>query len=297
MAYVGRFAPSPTGPLHAGSIATAAASFLHARQNAGQWLLRIDDLDPPRCVPGSATAIVRLLEQLALHWDGPVYYQSRRSEAHAQTAAALLAQGRAFRCSCSRRELRKSQQMGPLGLPYDGRCRDRNIGPLDSAVRVRVAAGSVTFADQLQGAQQVDLSAALGDYIIYRRDQLPAYHLAAVLDDADQGITEIVRGSDLLPGTAVQVHLAQLLDLPAITYWHLPVICNAHGEKLSKHHAAASVEESDLSGIAFTALRHIGAIPPEELRGAPPAELWQWGESQWNIEMLAGQLQRELESG
>ena len=296
MAYVGRFAPSPTGPLHAGSIATAVASFLHARQNSGQWLLRIDDLDPPRCIPGSDTAIIRLMEQLALHWDGPVYYQSRRADVHAHTATALLTQGRAFRCSCSRRQLRKTQQTGPLGLPYDGRCRDRNVGPLDSAVRVRVDAGDVTFDDRLQGAQLVDLSTALGDYIIYRRDQLPAYHLAAVLDDADQGITDIVRGSDLLPGTAVQVHLAKLLDLPDIAYWHLPVVCNAQGEKLSKHHAAASVETSDVSSVAFAALQHIGAAPPAELRGAPPAELWQWGKSHWQIEVLAGQLQRELET-
>jgi glutamyl-Q tRNA(Asp) synthetase len=290
--YVGRFAPSPTGPLHAGSIATAVASFLQARQNAGQWLLRIDDLDPPRCVPGSAESIVALLERLELYWDDTVYYQSDRSEAHAEVAAALLQDSAAFRCDCSRRDLLQTQTTGPLGIPYDGRCRDRDVRPGDSAVRVRVESGVVVFEDRLQGTQHVDLASVLGDYVVFRRDDLPAYHLAAVLDDADQGVTDVVRGSDLLAGTAVQVHLAGLLGLPEVAYWHLPVLCNAQGEKLSKQHQAASVESMDAAAIAFAALRHIGAAPPLQLEGAPPAELWHWGTEHWRIETLAGQMQR-----
>jgi glutamyl-Q tRNA(Asp) synthetase len=147
----------------------------------------------------------------------------------------------------------------------------------------------------LQGIQQVDLASVIGDYVVFRRDDLPAYHLAAVLDDADQGVTNIVRGGDLLAGTAVQVHLANLLGLPDVAYWHLPVLCNDQGEKLSKQHQAASVESMDVASSGFAALRHIGAAPPTWLKGATPSELWQWGQEHWRIEKLAGQTQRGLD--
>jgi glutamyl-Q tRNA(Asp) synthetase len=291
--YVGRFAPSPTGPLHAGSIATAVASFLHARQNDGRWLLRIDDIDPPRIVPGCAESIVALLERLELHWDGEIYYQSDRSAVHAEVAADLLERALAFRCRCSRRHLLQTRETGPLGIPYDGRCRDKQIEPGDSAVRLKVTDGYVEFSDHLQGLQQIDLATAIGDYVVYRRDDLPAYHLAAVLDDADQGITAIVRGCDLLEGTAIQVHLAGILGLPAQEYWHLPVLCAADGEKLSKHHKAAAVDPDKPSAVAFDALRNIGASPPASLTGAAPKELWAWGAEHWRIDRLAGQRQRQ----
>lgn len=296
MSYVGRFAPSPTGPPHAGSIATAVASYLHARQSQGEWLLRIDDVDPPRIIPGSAESFISLLERLELHWDRTVYYQSERHQAHTRMAAALLEQHDAYRCDCSRRRLRQFHKTGPLGLPYDGHCRDRNVMPEDSAIRVKVKPGLIGFRDRLQGAQSAELSEALGDYIIYRRDELPAYHLATVMDDVDQGITDIVRGSDLLGATLVQIHLAKLLGLPEATYWHLPVLCDTHGEKLAKQHSAASVESIGAAEIAFAALQHIGANPPAELRGEAPGALWRWGQSNWRIESLAGQMQRRLDS-
>lgn len=295
MNYVGRFAPSPTGPLHAGSVATAVASYLHARQRDGKWLLRIDDLDPPRCVPGSAEAILRLLERLQLHWDNSVYFQSARRQAHATAAAQLLERSLAFRCDCSRRDLLSDGKPGLLGVRYAGRCRNRNVAAGDSAVRVRVDSGNVTFTDMLQGLQSRDLSAELGDYVIFRRDALPAYHLAVVLDDADQRVTDVVRGCDLLPSTTVHVHLGRLLGLPEPVYWHLPVLCGADGRKLSKRHRAASVAELSAPAIAFAALQHIGAEPPEELRGANPQTLWDWAAAHWRIEVLRGLASRALE--
>ena len=296
MSYVGRFAPSPTGPLHAGSVATAVASFLHARQRGGQWLLRIDDLDPPRCVPGSADAIRSMLETLELNWDGSVYLQSARRGAHEAVAMDLLARGLTFRCDCSRRDLLNGHKTGELGVRYEGRCRTRTVAAHDSAIRLRVSPGKVEFTDALQGRRSVELLEVLGDYVIYRRDGLPAYHLACVLDDADMAITDVVRGSDLLPSTSVHVHLAGALGLARPQYWHIPVVCDAHGEKLAKSHAAASVAQQPARTVAFRALEHIGAAPPAELVAERPATQWQWGIENWRIECLQGISKRQLAS-
>jgi len=294
--YVGRFAPSPTGPLHAGSVATAVASFLHARQNQGKWLLRIDDLDPPRCVPGSAQSIVDSLERLHLHWDGRVYYQSERRQAHAEVAARLIDDTLAFRCECSRNELTATHEAGPLGIHYAGHCRGRKLSNDETAIRILVRPGEVRFVDGLQGLQRVDLSREIGDYVIFRRDGLPAYHLAAVLDDADQGVTHVVRGCDLLAVTAIHVHLAKLLELPEVEYLHVPVLCDSSGAKLSKRHQSASVAELSATATAFAALLHIGADPPAELARAPVDALWQWALENWRIEALAGITQRQIDS-
>jgi glutamyl-Q tRNA(Asp) synthetase len=294
--YVGRFAPSPTGPLHAGSIATAVASYLHARQRGGRWLLRIDDLDPPRCVPGSAQSIVDLLERLHLHWDGRIHFQAERRERHAAVAAGLLERRLAFRCDCSRSALAGAAKTGPLGIHYAGRCRDRDLLDQNTAIRMRVEPGEVCFEDLLQGLQCNDLGRSIGDYVIYRRDQLPAYHLAAVVDDAEQGVTDVVRGCDLLPVTSIHVHLARALGLPSIRYWHVPVLCDGHGVKLSKRHRAASVENLPAAEIAFAALRHLGAEPPGALAAAPLESLWQWAAEHWQIEALAGITRRALDA-
>ena len=297
MTYVGRFAPSPTGPLHAGSIATAVASYIHAKQHGGRWLLRIDDIDPPRSVPGSAEGIVELLESLALHWDERVFLQSERRAAHAAAASSLLAEDLAFRCDCSRSELQAKQRQGPLGIHYSGHCRSRHVAAEDAAIRVKVSEGLVTFDDRLQGPQHTDLSEAIGDYVVFRRDALPAYHLAAVLDDAEQGVTDIVRGCDLLAVTAIHVHLAQLLDLPVAQYWHVPVLCDVNGRKLSKSHQAAAVGDRSAPEIALEALRNIGAEPPTELAGAAPETLWSWAVENWQIEKLSGVTQRPFARG
>lgn len=284
--YVGRFAPSPTGPLHIGSVTTAVASFLHARQHGGRWLVRIEDIDPPREVHGAADQILQTLETLDLNWDGAVLRQSTRFEAYRTLAETLLQRGAAFRCSCTRAELRSAQPPGPLGHRYPGWCRKRTIHRRRTALRVRVADEPTAFDDLLQGCHAMNLHAELGDYVIYRRDSLPAYHLAVVADDAAQGITDIVRGSDLLESTAVHTHLYRQLGLEPPRHAHVPVLTNRAGEKLSKQTGATPVMLEDPSGLATRALRYLGAEVPPELRGAPPAELWQWATTAWRIEAL-----------
>ena len=289
MTYVGRFAPSPTGPLHIGSLVTAVASYLHARQARGEWLVRIEDIDPPREVPGAAADILRTLEAFDLAWDRRVLYQSTRRAAYDAAADRLLATGRAFRCRCSRSEIRAANE-GESGR-YPGTCRDRHVPPGDAAVRARVDSGRVRFEDGLQGAIEADLAASLGDYVIVRRDALPAYHLAVVVDDAEQGVTTIVRGVDLLDSTAAHVHLQAALGLASPSYYHLPVVVNELHQKLSKQTGAPAVDARDRA-VAATVLELLGLSVPSELAGERPGVLWQWAIGRWTIDSLRGR--REL---
>lgn len=282
MSYVGRFAPSPTGPLHLGSLVTAIASYLHARAHGGEWLVRIEDIDPPREVPGAADEILRQLEAFELEWDRPVLYQSSRLEAYRAAADELLGSGRAFYCRCSRSEIRAADESGR----YPGTCRERHLPPGDAAVRVRVDDGLVHVDDRLQGPSDVDLSASLGDYVIVRRDGLPAYHLAVVLDDAEQGITTVVRGVDLFDSTAAHVHLQHVLGLPTPEYYHLPVVVNAQGQKLSKQTGARAVDACD-GTTAADALRLLGLTVPRELIDEQPLVLWSWAAERWKIDVLS----------
>ncbi|HEU4617048.1 MAG TPA: tRNA glutamyl-Q(34) synthetase GluQRS [Gammaproteobacteria bacterium] len=287
--YVGRFAPSPTGPLHAGSLLTAVASFLHARQAAGEWLLRIEDVDPPREVAGSAAEIQRALETLKLHWDREVLFQSAHRGLYRSLARRLLAEGRAFRCSCSRSELRAEAQRSPGSPAYPGTCRTRESHAGPSAIRLRVdGAEGLPVRDRLQGTIEPAWLAAQGDYVVERRDGLPAYHLAVVVDDALQGVTTIVRGTDLLESSAVHVHLQRALRLPTPAYYHVPILTDGSGVKLSKQTGAPPLDLSRPSALAACALERLGASPPRELAGADPAELWEWAIEHWRIERLAG---------
>lgn len=285
MGYVGRFAPSPTGPLHLGSLATAVASYLHARQARGQWLVRIEDIDPPREVPGAAAGILRTLEAFDLEWHGDVVFQSTRLAAYREAAESLLAAGLAFRCRCSRSEIRA----GNDGQPgrYPGTCRDRQIAPGDAAVRVRVEPGAITLTDELQGRSETDLAATTGDYVVVRRDQLPAYHLAVVVDDAAQGVTDVVRGVDLLESTPIHCHLQRALKLPTPRYCHLPVLVNAQGQKLSKQTGAGAVTAHE-PGVATDVLRLLGLGVPNELARERPRVLWQWAVERWDPAHLRG---------
>ena len=286
MRYVGRFAPSPTGPLHLGSIVTAVGSFLHARQAGGEWLVRIEDIDPPREVPGAAANILRTLETLGLEWDRSVLYQSSRHAAYGEAIERLFRAGHAFRCDCSRSAVRAANDATPGRYP--GTCRDKALTSPDTAVRVRVAEPSlIRFSDGLQGEQATRLDATTGDYIVLRRDGLPAYHLAVVLDDASQGVTTVVRGMDLLDSTPAHVHLQGLLGVPTPAYWHLPIVVNAEGQKLSKQTGAPSVHAGD-SRIAVLALELLGLTVPAELMAEPPRALWRWAQSRWRIESLRG---------
>jgi glutamyl-Q tRNA(Asp) synthetase len=288
VSYVGRFAPSPTGPLHLGSLATAVASFLHARQSSGSWLVRIEDLDPPREVSGAADAILRALEAYDLPWDGPVVHQSRRFALYETAMQRLLSEGRAFHCSCTRSELRADQEGATSRYP--GTCRSRAQHDRSTAVRARVEDGTeVAFVDGVQGPVSTSLAATLGDYVIWRRDGLPAYHLAVVVDDSAQGVTAVVRGIDLLDSTAAHLHLQTALGLKRPSHFHVPVVVNADGQKLSKQTGAPPVTARDRERVAVDVLKALGAAVPRELVGARPRELWSWALDHWSVGALRGQ--------
>ena len=281
--YVGRFAPSPTGPLHIGSLTTAVASYLHARQAGGEWLVRIEDIDPPREVAGASDRILTALEALELHWDRTVLYQSSRLEAYTQAAREMFNAGLAYQCSCSRSQLRAQG-----AKRYPGSCRTRETHDDPTALRVRVDDAGKSFVDNLQGVVRSTLYESTGDFVIVRRDGLPAYHLASALDDAFQGVTTIVRGVDLLDTTAAHRHLRKLLNLQDPNYLHLPVVVNARDQKLSKQTGARGVDIGVPAELAASALGYLGAPVPEELRGARPAQLWKWARRYWSIESLKG---------
>ena len=241
--YAGRFAPSPTGPLHFGSLVAVTASWLDARAAGGRWMVRMEDLDLARTVPGAADEILRALALLGLEWDGPVVYQSRRTERY-RAALERLA-GHTYACGCTRKEIADSA----LGLAadgaqiYPGTCRDGvRTGKTARALRVRTPSGPVSFVDRVQGEQRQSLERDVGDFVLYRADGLFAYQLAVVVDDAEQGITDVVRGADLLDSTARQIHLQRLLGYPTPRYLHVPVAVNEAGEKLSKQTGAEPLD-------------------------------------------------------
>ncbi len=280
--YVGRFAPSPTGALHLGSLTTAAASFLDARHCGGRWLLRIEDLDTPRVVPGAADAMIRSLESLGFSWDGPVTRQSARHALYREALDELSRRGLVYACSCSRRDRGGTDDAGG----YAGTCR---AGPTRSgpvATRFRADLNPVAdFHDRLLGSCG-PAQAAAGDPILRRRDGLYAYQLAVVVDDAEQQVSDIVRGADLLPSTYWQRSVQKALRLPAQRYAHLPLVCEADGSKLSKSAHAVDGAISGRSGLLWRVLCLLRQEPPPELQQAPPPELWSWAVAHWRLEPL-----------
>lgn len=274
--YIGRFAPSPTGPLHLGSLVSAVASYLDARAQQGQWLLRIEDLDPPREQPGAADAIIRSLKAHHLYWDGDIIWQSQRHHLYQQALDTLLAQGDAFRCSCSRAQLRA------IGGIHSGHCVTP-LKPDDAAIRLRVNDHVEQFDDRLLGSQRQDL-ATDGDFVLRRRDGLYAYQLAVVVDDADQHITDIVRGSDLLDSTGRQRYLQQCLGMPSQRYLHIPVLNGADGCKLSKQSFAPAIDNLQPQRNLRLALSYLNQpAPPESL---DLDALLAWSSRHWQVERL-----------
>lgn len=274
--YTGRFAPSPTGPLHFGSLSAALASYLHARARGGRWLVRMEDIDPPREIPGAAGVILRQLEQHGLGWDGEVLYQSARLEVYEAVVGQLLAAGLAYGCECSR------QRIQSLGGVYDGHCCHRRIGRPGNALRLAVPAGTaIGFDDLFQGPQLQDLNREQGDFVIHRRDGLPAYQLAVSVDDAWQGITHVIRGSDLLDSTGRQIFLLNTLGQSVPAYGHIPVALNAVGQKLSKQNLAPSLDLHPPADNVCSALVWLGVARREELSGLNLEEMLQWGASHW----------------
>lgn len=249
--YIGRFAPSPSGELHFGSLIAALGSYLQARARLGIWRVRIEDIDPPREVPGAANTILRQLEHYGLHWDGEVIWQSRRHEAYRHALEWLQQQDLSYYCTCTRARV---QSVGGI---YDGHCRQRQQTGENAAVRLRQQHPVVSFYDNLRGEIHADPRLAREDFIIHRRDGLFAYNLAVVVDDRFQGITEIVRGADLIEPTVRQIALYQLFDWPVPEYVHLPLACNEHGDKLSKQNHAPALPEGDPRPVIIQALRFL----------------------------------------
>jgi len=279
---VGRFAPSPTGPLHFGSMVAAVGSYLSARHGGGRWLLRIEDVDVPRSVPGAADGILRTLERFGFEWDGPVVWQSAQTPAYEEAFARLRSDGRVFGCACTRKEMADSMLARDGTRRYPGTCRTGlPPGRAARAWRLRVEPGVVAFDDAVQGHVEEDLAADVGDFVLLRADGLFAYQLAVVVDDAEAGVTEVVRGADLLDSTARQILLQRQLGYPTPAYAHLPVASNAAGEKLSKQTLARAVEGTDPAGVLVDALDFLGQGPPPGLAGSGLAAVWAWARQNW----------------
>lgn len=283
MSYRGRFAPSPTGPLHFGSLAAALGSCLDARAAGGEWLLRMEDVDEPRTVKGAADAILRTLEWLGFAWDGEVEYQSRRTAHYRAAFERLRLDGDVFACACSRREIADSSLAPDAAPRYPGTCRDGlPPGRQARAWRFRVEPGTVCFEDFLQGRICQEVAAEVGDFVVLRADGCFAYQLAAVVDDAAQGITHVVRGADLIDSTPRQVCLQRRLGLAQPAYLHLPAAVNAAGEKLSKQTRARPVDELRPQVALVSALAFLGQQPPAGLAEAGLDELWRWAMANWD---------------
>lgn len=276
MDYRGRFAPSPSGPLHFGSLIAALAGYLQARARRGKWLVRIEDIDLPRAMTGADKIILQTLEKLGLCWDEEVIYQSRRHERYAGILAQLRQDGHLYPCSCSRGQT--------AGRVYSGKCRNGaapNAGP--AALRIRVSDQPVRFVDQIQGPCSERLDATLGDFIIKRADRIISYNLAVVIDDADQRISEVTRGTDLIGTTARQIFLQQTLGLATPAYAHFPVAVDAAGNKLSKQNRAPAIDAGRGREWLLAALDFLGQDPPVALHAAESAEIIRWGVENWRL--------------
>ncbi|MGP9827648.1 tRNA glutamyl-Q(34) synthetase GluQRS [Ectopseudomonas khazarica] len=274
--YVGRFAPTPSGYLHFGSLVAALASYLDARAVGGRWLLRMEDLDPPREVPGAQDAILRTLETYGFEWDGELERQSERHAQYAAVTERLLSQGLAYACVCSRKQLE-----GYAGV-YPGFCRNACHAEQNAAIRIRVPELDYHFIDRVQGEFHQHLGREVGDFVIRRRDGLFAYQIAVVLDDAWQGITDVVRGADLLDSTPRQLYLQELLGLPQPRYLHVPLIIQPDGHKLGKSYRSPPLPADQAGPLLLRALRALGQPAPADLRDAAPRQLLEWGVVHWD---------------
>ncbi len=295
--YRGRFAPSPSGPLHFGSLVAAVASWLEARVRSGEWLLRIEDLDPPREKPGAAGDILAALDRLGLHWDGAVLRQSTRLDAYHAALDRLAADGLLRSCTCTRAALAAlpENQRPDTGdeLFHPPQCLPAAGTPAAGAARrFRVPDRNVEFMDRVQGLQVINVARCVGDFVLRRRDGLFAYQLAVVVDDAEQGISDIVRGADLLSSTPRQILLQRALGLPSVTYMHVPLAVGRDGLKLSKSEDAPGLMLAAPARQAVAALEFLGQEPPSELARGGVAEVWGWAVTHWHPERVAGLVSR-----
>jgi len=284
--YIGRFAPSPSGPLHMGSLIAAMASWFDARRANGKWLVRIEDLDPPRESQEAADQILDALDKVGLHWDDKVLYQSQRSEAYQNAMDSLIRQDLVFACNCSRQQIQES------GGIYPGTCRERRLpAGVGTAMRLCVPDETISFTDAIQGEQIQNLEQQVGDFVIRRKDGLFAYQLAVVVDDIFQNVSHIVRGIDLMDSTPRQLYLQQLLacsrPTPYPSYAHIPVIVNDLGQKLSKQHMASPIDPSNGAPLLFAGLHYLQQEPDANLKTATCEEILTWGVTHWAPEKLS----------
>ncbi|MBU3823830.1 MAG: tRNA glutamyl-Q(34) synthetase GluQRS [Candidatus Oceanisphaera merdipullorum] len=285
--YIGRFAPSPSGPLHFGSLIAALGSYLQAKRHQGSWLLRIEDLDPPREVSGAADNILFTLDAFGLHWDGPLVYQSQRLGAYQAVLDEWTSQGLTYYCHCSRKMIAEG------GGFYSGHCRALRLGPSQAATRLVMTNPVYEFADQLQGCVKIPRALAEEDFIVRRRDGFYAYNLAVVLDDADAGITEVVRGADLLEPTGRQISLYQKLKAPIPSWLHLPLATLA-GNKLSKQNHATALDLNQASRQLCQALAFLGQAPPTTLWQEDVKVVLNWAIAHWQLPQVPSTTHIEL---
>ena len=290
--YIGRFAPSPSGPLHYGSLLAAVASYLQAKHNHGEWLVRIEDIDPPREVKGAASEILRTLEQFQFEWHHTPMYQSSRLEYYRHAIDTLHQQKLLYACSCSRKEIAEISYKTIHGIHYPGTCRDKNllISNPEYCLRVRTYNAAISFTDGLFGKQTQNLVDTCGDFTIFRKFGLPTYALAVTVDDAHQKITEVVRGYDLLSFTPIQIYLCQLFQLPIPKFLHIPIALADDGHKLSKQTGAKPVLAPAMSTnpahVLAQVLQDLGQQPPSELKNENLNSLWSWAISNWKTDKI-----------
>ena len=285
--YVGRFAPSPTGPLHFGSLIAALASYLDARHHGGKWLVRIEDLDTTRCKPQWATSILDTLEALGFEWDGEIVMQSART-AHYQSALERLRDKQLlYTCTCSRKEVSDSATLGIEGPVYPGTCRQQQHGGVAGALRVLTDDAAVEFDDHVQGRMTQRVESQIGDFIVLRKDGLFAYQLAVVVDDALQGVTHVVRGADLLDSTARQIHLQRHLGFASPAYLHVPIAVNEQGQKLSKQTLAAAISPTNATAHLIAALQFLGQDTTDAAQADSSADMLKAAVQNWRSNAIA----------
>ena len=285
--YRGRFAPSPTGPLHFGSLVAAVGSYADAKFHHGKWLVRIEDVDVQRSVPGAADRILATLEKLGMEWDEAVIYQSRRSKIYQEALEVLNQQGLLYPCACSRKEIADSSITGLCGFIYPGTCLNKPASTKNAhALRIQTPDELIQFRDILQGLYAQNLRRDVGDFVLRRADGIYAYQLAVVVDDAAQNITHVVRGADLLDSTPRQVYLQRLLGYATPHYMHLPVVTNAAGEKLSKQTHAAPIDTANTLRELVAALRFLGQEPPGEILDGDISSFWRWAIPNWRVDRI-----------
>ncbi len=279
--YIGRFAPSPTGPLHLGSLVAALGSYLDARVNKGVWLLRIEDMDPPREMPGAKELIIQQLEDHSLYWDGEAVFQSQRLAIYQDYFDQLKKAGKLYACDCPRHRIKE------LDGVYDGHCRNRHLDfEGDTAIRVRLEPENTSWNDLILGAQTFSPAELGGDFIVRRRDGLFSYQLAVALDDTLQEISHVIRGADLLDSTARQIQLHQLLNAPSPQYGHLPMVMNGQGQKLSKQTHAPALDSNKSGENLLAALGILGLNPPVDLKTESNECILEWGVNHWTIQSV-----------